>query len=224
VKTVWITRTAAHKPGDVPAGWHVLNIPLLHVTPAPKAPNPPQHDDVLLFTSSNAVKIFGSFTAQRHWPVYTVGDATAEYAREIGFRNVISAGKDVSALCELIVQNKSLKSERLYYASGKDIRGDLETDLRAEGFRIERSVVYATSANPQASVTLQSEIDKRASMSVLLYSPKGAQVFRSMKLDFTKLETVSISATIDRNLEGLGIKRRKVAEHPTHTALIKQLD
>lgn len=223
MNTVWITRTDAHKSIRLPPGFQALNIPLLTVGAAARPPEPPKSDDVLVFTSGNGVRWFCTYSDRRNWPVYTVGYATKDLAKRSGFNAVESAGKDVATLTQLIANTPALKSKRLYYASGLDVSGDLEADLKRDGFNIVRAILYETHPKQKVPKQVRATLAKHRAFTVLLYSPKGAQAFGALDIDFRRISTVSISANVDQNLSGLGLKSRKIANFPTHAALIKQL-
>lgn len=223
MKAVWITRTDTGKPTLLPAGWKALKIPLLDLAPASQSPTPPNVNDVLIFTSGNAVHWFCKNTDKRDWPVYTVGDATANIAIKAGFKDIRSAGKDVAALRDLIVNESALKSKRFYYASGEDVSGDLETDLSQAGYNIVRAVFYETHPIQYVPEEIRASLSNNQPLTVLLYSFKGAQAFRALDLDFSRMKTISISANVDKILAGIGLKSRKTADKPTHNAMIKHL-
>ncbi|WP_332677143.1 uroporphyrinogen-III synthase, partial [Brevundimonas sp.] len=57
----------------------------------------------LAFTSRNGVDAFAGLSRERDLPVFTVGDATAEAARESGFGRVRSAGGALADLAALLI-------------------------------------------------------------------------------------------------------------------------
>lgn len=223
MKTVWVTKTYAQDSIPMPPGWRALNIPLLTVAPPSHAPEPPGLDDILVFTSGNAVRSFCSYTDKRDWPVCTVGDTTADVANMSGFKYITSAGKDVATLHDLILANPALKSNHLYYASGQDVIGDLKAGLTRIGYHIDRQVLYETHSTLEVPPLIVTAMARNQLLTVLLYSRKGARAFRTLDLRFGRVSTISISANVDENLSGLGLKSRNIAEHPTHTRMIKHL-
>jgi uroporphyrinogen-III synthase len=75
-------------------GLDAIGIPLFEIEPVPwKAPEPNRFDGLLL-TSANAVRGAGDrLHSLRGLPVYAVGEATADAAREAGF-DIKSVGED----------------------------------------------------------------------------------------------------------------------------------
>lgn len=57
----------------------------------------------LAFTSRNGVDVFAGLSAERGLPVFTVGDATAEAAREKGFADVRSADGALGDMAALLM-------------------------------------------------------------------------------------------------------------------------
>lgn len=125
----------------------------------------------LIFTSSNGVRAFPDVRGARDRIVLTVGDATAEAAREVGFTDVRSADGNVGALAALA---KTLDPARgkLIHIAGDHVAGDLGGDLRRAGFTVERRLAYA--ARP--ALTLPEAFTRPLDV-VLFHSPRAAQTF-----------------------------------------------
>lgn len=76
--------------------------PLLEIRPVP-ADLELEGVTALAFTSRNGVEAFSARSPERGLPVFTVGDATAETARTLGFRTVRSAGGALADLADLLI-------------------------------------------------------------------------------------------------------------------------
>jgi uroporphyrinogen-III synthase len=112
-------------------GLDVLPCPLFRIEPiAWEVPDPTRHEG-LLITSANAVRYGGAGLARlKALPVHAVGEASAEAAREAGFRvETIGSGDVVALLASL------QPSLRLLHLAGEEHR-----DPRYPG--IERAIVY----------------------------------------------------------------------------------
>ncbi|MBS0384616.1 MAG: uroporphyrinogen-III synthase [Proteobacteria bacterium] len=96
----------------------------------------------LLFTSANGVRAAAQALQERALPLLAVGDATANAARDAGFRDVRSANGDVRALSELAASSLEARKGALLYLSGADVAADLANLLQAAGFRTARRIVY----------------------------------------------------------------------------------
>lgn len=85
------------------AGIETFVEPLLNITTIAAAVAKLDKVQAILLTSRNGARALAEATEQRDAPIYAVGDATADAARELGFANVESASGDSAALAQLIV-------------------------------------------------------------------------------------------------------------------------
>jgi hypothetical protein len=108
---VWITRA---QPGASRTAARLRDMgftPLIQPLLAVETLSPPVPDldrfAALAFTSRNGVAAFAALTSRRDRPVFAVGDATAQAAREAGFVAVRSASGDLTALARRIAAELS---------------------------------------------------------------------------------------------------------------------
>ncbi|MBF0665813.1 MAG: uroporphyrinogen-III synthase [Brevundimonas sp.] len=108
IRRVWVTRAepgAACTAARLSAlGFEPLTAPLLAIRPLPQAAPDLSGIAALAFTSRNGVDAFAALSPERGLPVFTVGDATAERAREAGFGAVRSAAGAVGDLAALLAE------------------------------------------------------------------------------------------------------------------------
>jgi uroporphyrinogen-III synthase len=104
-----------------------------------RAPSLPKDVQAILVTSGNALAALTPGSTR----LFAVGDATAARAREAGFSDVRSAGRDARALADLVAAAQSPQAGPLLLASGERQGEKLAADLRARGFRVIRRVCYA---------------------------------------------------------------------------------
>ena len=130
-------------------GFEVLLAPMLRFEPVVFAADPDAAYGGIIVTSANALRAIegqASIAQLLGLPLFAVGSRTAQAAGEAGFRNVIVAGGDASALRDTIVAaargRKLKKSDTLLYLSGADIARDLPGELRALGFNIATQTAY----------------------------------------------------------------------------------
>jgi uroporphyrinogen-III synthase len=69
-------------------GHDAVQAPLLDIVPDETASVDLDGVQALLFTSINGVRSFARVSTARDVPAYCVGDATAQAARDMGFRDV----------------------------------------------------------------------------------------------------------------------------------------
>lgn len=231
---VWITRTdtsaATSAKAIRAAGFTPLIAPLLKLTVASTPASAPPDDHALAFTSPNGVRAFASLSNRRHWPVFTVGDATAQLCRDYGFETVHSASGDVEALEKLILKShKSLPSfQGVTHLSGVHVAGDLVGALIAGELTASREIIYATDSVAELPPAIRVTLDEGKPIAVMLYSPKAAHtLIRCLPVaDRASLHCVSLSTHVDAALgaDDAGFGSRHIADAPNETALIARLE
>ena len=174
---VWVTRAepgAADTAARLRALGHTPLIgSLLETRPLdPGCAEPPADTGALAFTSANAVRAFGAWSARREWPVFAVGDATAKAARDTGFKHVRSAAGDVAALTALIAAEPPAGA--VLHARARETAGDLSEALSKAGVRVHGLTLYdAVTLDPPREVA---KAWRRGAVdAVLLHSPKAAR-------------------------------------------------
>ena len=170
---VWVTRA---EPGAARTaarlrdmGFEPVVAPLLTI----KTLTPPVPDldafAALAFTSVNGVVAFAALTPRRDHPVFAVGDATAQAAREVGFGAVRSASGDLHALARLIAGD--LRHAALLVPQAETPAGDFTAALTEAGARnvsIQSLTVYC--ATPTSPV-MPTPFD-----AVLVHSPRAGNI------------------------------------------------
>lgn len=150
---------------------------------APLAHAAQKQVQALIFTSRNAVLAVKQLPELFAIPALCVGDTTAAFAKEMGFRQVTSASGNIHDLEQLICRDCSPKQGRLLYLTGTHIAGYLQNDLAAEGFHIERHVLYDTQPIPALSLKTQEALRKGQVALALFYSPRTASIFEQRALE-----------------------------------------
>jgi len=181
----------------------------------------------VLLTSGNAVDPLAEYC--RTLPVLAVGLATAQRAKQAGFKNVASAGGDAVALAALVRERVDPAAGTLLLACGRGQSLALAAELRASGYRVSRRVVYAAipAANlPEAARTAL--LDPRT-RTVLLFSTETARHFVRLVRRAGLLGSLSdrVAITIGPNA-GMALSemlwaRVLVASEPTQDAMLALL-
>ena len=223
IRRVWITRAqpgAARTAARLTAlGFEPVVAPLLAIRPLPDALDAaPDFATIaaLAFTSPNGVEAFAALVPApqlRDRPVFAVGDATAEAARDAGFKDARSAAGDIHALAALI---KASPIQGLILAPGaREPAGDLPALLPHH--RIQRLPVYAaeeTDAAPPADFD-----------AVLVHSPRAARAFASIatpEIAANRL-AVCISAAAAAPLQALSFTEIRTADAPDENSMLTAL-
>ena len=119
--------------------------------------------NVIIFTSSNAIRNLDTEDFNKNTPCFCVGDATEKTAKQKGFHNTFSAGGNVRNLRELILQNLEKKTEKILYVSGELVSYDLDKDLIKEGLNVQRLINYSVSHVKDLSSDFLNELKKKNS-------------------------------------------------------------
>jgi uroporphyrinogen-III synthase len=184
----------------------------------------------ILCTSANGVHALARATAERGLPLFAVGDRTAARARADGFRRVLSAGGDVEDLAFLVRQRLRPQGGRLLHVAGSAVAGDLAAALSAEGFSVERAVLYEAQAATALTPTTAKLIADGGFDFALFFSPRTAATFARLVEEaevgggLHETVAISISAAADAMLADLPFRDRDIAGAPTQAALIETLD
>ncbi|HEY4163793.1 MAG TPA: uroporphyrinogen-III synthase [Dongiaceae bacterium] len=199
--------------------------PLLEIVPHDDAKIELDGVQALLFTSANGVRAFATHSPRRDIGVLTVGEGSAETAREAGFKNVMAAGGDVDALVALVKEKLDPKAGPLFHGAGSVLAGDLQGKLEQAGFTLRRTVLYeaktAAAFSPEARMNLAlGGIDM-----VLLFSPRTARTFVSLwnsveKPSLAKTAALCLSDAVSREIADLGWQRLKIAAQPDQPAML----
>jgi uroporphyrinogen-III synthase len=220
---VWITRA---EPGASATAERLraldlepLVSPVLEVRPLDAAIEL-QGAAALAFTSANAVRAFAARTPARALPVFAVGEATAQTARDAGFAAIESGAKtgdgDVAALARLITARRP---GLVLNPTAAEPAADLAALLRPAGVPVRTVALYETvPAEPAQALAALNSI-----RSALVHSPKAARRLAGL-LDaaaLARLNFACISEAVARPLVEAGARRTRVAASPTDAALLK---
>lgn len=225
---VWITRAqpgAAATAERIGARGHQpLVLPLLEVRPIPDVRVDLDGVAALAFTSGNGVRAFAELSPDRSLQVFTVGAATAQAAREAGFRRVLSSDGDVAQLGDRIAARRREIQGAVLNPGALEPAGDLTGALLAEGLEARALPVYDTvptelSADDLASVA--------AADTVLLHSPKAAKILAGLlkgAILQPDVRLLGLSKAVLKPLARSKLGRRFSPPFPLEAALLNLVD
>ena len=194
--------------------WDVAKAPLFTAAPCDWVVPDPGAFDAVMITSANAARLGGD--GLRHLvglPLYAVGAASAQAARQAGFADVRAGDRDAAALlCRAAEDGVA----RLLHLAGREHR-----DAAHDAIRIERRIVYGVDAvevlPPEARAALKGDAV------ALLHSPRAAALFGTL-IDRAGLgrPDVRIAAISPAALDaaGPGWSAAIAAAEPTDQALL----
>ena len=214
---VWITRA---QPGaDRTAerlralGLAPVVRPLLAVQPL--SPDLPDLADfaALAFTSINGVGAFARLHAGRDLPVFAVGDATAQAARQAGFADVRSASGDLTDLARLLADRAP---GSVLAPVAETPAGDLAEAVQAAGgAQLVRAIAVYRTVETGAALP-------DAVAAVLIHSPRAARALAACAPFAMPRLAVCISPAAAAPLQALA-RPCAVSPTPDETALLTTL-
>lgn len=214
-------RTLGHTP---------LIFPLLEIAYASLSPLQLDGIQALIVTSQNALRALAhnaSFEDAKSLPLYCVGPATADLARDLGFKIVLSGNGQAADLVPAITHTAKTGDGALLYCTGQNIAFDLETPLKNAGFLVPRIICYeARELHMRKAAMLAEMIREGEFNSVILMSPRTSSVFvKIIKRFEVEREVRAITCYCYSNaiskplgdIDGLAVK---AASHPSDKELL----
>lgn len=177
--TVLVTRP---KPGGLATaaalralGYVPVLAPCIEIEPLPASL--PASSDAIVVASGQALP--GLPAALHGTPVFTVGNATAERARALGFARVESAAGTRHELAALVAARLS-PGARLLLPCGEGHSMVLAADLRAQRFRVSRRVVYRSRPARELDAAAHAALEAGEIDRVMIFSSAAARCFASL--------------------------------------------
>lgn len=231
-RTVALLRARGHQP---------LAMPLTRTVPLAG-----DHD--VISGSAAGAYVVTSASAIHHWPMtgtgsgqmtvplYAVGEATAQSARDGGFQNVVVGPGDADALAGLLIRD--VETGRLVlsdarpaiYVTGKVRRSCIETLLQRQKLPLRIAQIYDTEIISYSTDYFSKQVAGEGHLTVLLYSHFAATLLiqhltrlnsakRLKNCIFLCLSSNVATAIPDRFKD-----RIRIAAAPTEKDLLAQLD
>jgi uroporphyrinogen-III synthase len=218
-------------------GFEVLPAPMLRFEPVAFQDDSDAGYGAVIVTSANALRAVAdqpALSRLKELPLFAVGERTAEAARETGFRNVVSADGDGSALRDLMVASVRAKTVKktttLLYLAGADLARDLAGELGERGFNVVTQTTYRMAPIVNLPRDVCDAFAENRVEAVLHYSRRSARAF----LDAARAGGVEISAlaipqcclseAIASIVRDAGATQVMVARRPDEKALFEALD
>ena len=224
---IWITRA---QPGAEATAARVRALghaPFVAPLLAVRMVEDPQIDlagvKALAFTSANGLRAFAQACADRSLQVFAVGAATAQAAREVGFRRVLSADGDVAALAEGIAARRNEIGGAVLHPGAAELAGDLAGALARAGVEVRALTLYDTAPTALGpdQVAGLGEVDV-----ALVHSAKGAQALAAVLAVHPqpRLKVLGLSKAVLAPLAGIPLAGLTSAPFPLEAALLNLID
>jgi uroporphyrinogen-III synthase len=153
---------------------------------------------------------------------FCVGDRTAEVAQGLGF-DARSAAGDASALIDLIQRHP--QNAPFLHLHGRETRGDVVRQLRAQDLPADGAEVYAQEEQP-LSAAARALLAQPGRVVVPLFSPRTADLFAKQLAEHpvsAQIFAVAISKAAAEPILDLGFEIN-IADHPTQESLLSAID
>lgn len=207
------------------AGHDVLIEPMLVVTPVANVALPRAGVDALLVTSANALRALEQHPdvpALRLLPLFAVGEATAELARQMGF-HAVTAGPGTAPELVPILAAALAPGSTILHLAGDVLAADLSGPVQQAGLILRSAVVYQTVERQAFSAGTAAALRDGTIDAVTILSPRTARVFaalcRSSGVPIARTRVYCLSAAC---ATGLGDRAAlaRIAERPALASLL----
>jgi uroporphyrinogen-III synthase len=174
----------------------------------------------LIFTSVAAIKVFSQTYVVPNLRTYTVGQKSAQEAKQHGFNDIISADGDVSKLAQLITSNANTTAGPLLYLSAVDVAKDLNKLLEKQNFQIDRVILYRALAVVELKEATLLALKKHKIDYIPFYSSRSALIFKEIIKKSNMLQSLNhvtalcLSAKIENTVVDLPWKNLMTAQKP----------
>jgi uroporphyrinogen-III synthase len=159
-------------------------------------------------------------------PIFTVGPATSDLARELGFQRIIAGEGAASDLIPLILGCEPGAQGPLVHVAGEEVAFDLAAELERRGIEVRKVTAYRTTAAPSLSPQAAQAIARGSLDAVILMSPRTAAIFAALvgKAGLSepagRLAYVCLSANVAAALKGLAPGHVNIAVRPDSSAIL----
>jgi uroporphyrinogen-III synthase len=181
----------------------------------------------MALTSTNALRALdarGALQTYAGLTTYTVGDRTAERARDYGIADVRSAGGSLADLAELLAH--AGLGGPVFYPAAQDQAGDLAKSLAPYGVMVITSQVYAMHPIAALPMDVRDALVNREIGAALFYSRRTAETFAKLaggglgREAQTRLGVLCISETVAEPLIDAHFVRVSLADYPSEEAMM----
>tara|TARA_B100001142_G_C14228097_1_gene614295 strand:+ start:331 stop:1062 length:732 start_codon:yes stop_codon:yes gene_type:complete len=184
----------------------------------------------LLITSANGIRSLARAHKAKNILICTVGDASADAARDLGYKKVMSAAGNVENLAKMIKKNLKPEDGPLVHIAGSNRAGELGKMLNADGFETRRIVLYKAKAVKELSPMTKAALKNNEIDGVLFFSPRTVTLFchfmKKAKLfePFRRLNAYCLSSAVAQEANVLPWSNIFVAEKPNSNSLLNTIN
>ncbi|MDQ7070228.1 MAG: uroporphyrinogen-III synthase [Rhodobacterales bacterium] len=173
----------------------------------------------LIFTSTNGVRAYARHCERRDIPCYSVGDATAAYARSIGMQATSCHGNAQDLIARILADGER---GPVLHVRGVHSRGEVALNLQNAGCKAEEAIVYRQIGQilNDAAISL---FQAKTPVIVPLFSPRGAEQFVQQYHGGASVLVVVMSAAVAQAVRDLDALRVVTAQSPNREAMLEAI-
>ena len=166
-------------------GHKIIHIPTLQVKPVTNQKCDAKNYDAFIFTSANAIRNLKLLNEDKKKLCFCVGSITEKIVRQKGYANTISAGGNVNALKNIILNSDFDKKKKIAYFCGDYISTDLDLDLKREGYLVDKVINYSSEKIVDLNNENEKILNNHPPDIIFVYSKRSAESFAELVKKYT---------------------------------------
>ena len=166
-------------------GHKIIHIPTLQVKPVTNQKCDAKNYDAFIFTSANAIRNLKLLNEDKKKLCFCVGSITEKIVRQKGYSNTISAGGNVNALKNIILNSDFDKKKKIAYFCGDYISTNLDLDLKREGYLIDKVINYYSEKIVDLNNENEKILNNHPPDIIFVYSKRSAESFVELVKKYT---------------------------------------
>ena len=166
-------------------GHKIIHIPTLKVKPVINQKCDAKNYDAFIFTSANAIRNLELINEDKKKLCFCVGSITEKIVRQKGYSNTISAGGNVNALKNIILNSDFDKRKKIAYFCGDNISSDLDLYLKREGYLINKVINYSSEKIVDLNNENEKILNNHPPDIIFVYSKRSAESFVELVKKYT---------------------------------------
>ena len=166
-------------------GHKIIHIPTLKVKPITSLKCNAKNFDAFIFTSANAIRNLKLLNEDKKKLCFCVGSITEKIVRQKGYSNTISAGGNVNALKNIILNSDFDKKKNIAYFCGDQISSDLDLELKREGYLINKIINYSSEKIVDLNEENEKILNNHPPDIIFVYSKRSAESFIELVKKYT---------------------------------------
>ncbi|MBL4768490.1 MAG: uroporphyrinogen-III synthase [Rhodobacteraceae bacterium] len=212
-------RFVGQLPDTVRAHLNVCYAPLIRIAPLVDQITL-GNTSALIFTSANAVELASALVSDRTLPVFCVGTATTQAAKNAGWTAQF-AGTTANALIKMLTTLRPVGP--MLHLCGVHTRGDIPKRLTTAGIKTTSLAIYDQITEPltdQANAVLKGMFP----VIVPLFSPRTARQFANLATIQAPIWLAALSKEVTKPLNSLDYQKILVCDQPDSASMCRTIE